>query len=91
MLLINAALDETVLALDKETPFTSFSISSKADSRFFQVKKRHRLHLIHSDRGAHYRLPGWIERIETFGLTRSMFKKTSASPNSMRLILTGLR
>ena len=26
--------------------------------------------VVHSDRGAHYRWPGWIERIEAAGLTR---------------------
>lgn len=31
--------------------------------------------IVHSDRGAHYRWPGWIERLENAGLTRSMLKK----------------
>lgn len=31
--------------------------------------------IIHSDRGAHYRWPGWIERMKEAGLTRSMSKK----------------
>ena len=31
--------------------------------------------IIHTDRGCHYRWPGWIERMERTGLTRSMFKK----------------
>ncbi len=31
--------------------------------------------IIHSDRGCHYRWPGWIERMENAGLTRSMSKK----------------
>ncbi len=31
--------------------------------------------LIHSDRGCHYRWPGWIERMERYHLTRSMSKK----------------
>jgi len=31
--------------------------------------------LIHSDRGFHYRLPGWINRITEAKLTRSMSKK----------------
>ena len=29
--------------------------------------------LVHSDRGAHYRWPGWIERMTAADLTRSMF------------------
>jgi transposase InsO family protein len=31
--------------------------------------------IIHSDRGAHYRWPGWIQRMEQAGLTHSMSKK----------------
>ena len=38
--------------------------------------------IIHSDRGAHYRWPGWIERIEDAGLTRSMSKKGCSPDNS---------
>lgn len=30
--------------------------------------------IIHSDSGCHYRWPGWIERMEKAGLTRSMSK-----------------
>lgn len=38
--------------------------------------------IIHSDRGAHYRWPGWIERTERAGLTRSMSKKGCSPDNS---------
>lgn len=38
--------------------------------------------LVHSDRGAHYRWPGWIERMEKAGLTRSMSKKGCSPDNS---------
>lgn len=31
--------------------------------------------LVHSDRGAYYRWPGWISRMSEAGLTRSMSKK----------------
>ena len=37
---------------------------------------------VHSDRGCHYRWPGWIERMETAGLTRSMSKKGCSPDNS---------
>lgn len=37
---------------------------------------------IHSDRGAHYRWPGWIERMKEAGLTRSMSKKGCSPDNS---------
>ncbi len=32
--------------------------------------------IVHSDRGAHYRWPGWIELMNGFGFTRSMSKKS---------------
>ena len=38
--------------------------------------------IIHSDRGAHYRWPGWIMRIETANLTRSMSKKGCSPDNA---------
>lgn len=38
--------------------------------------------IVHSDRGSHYQWPGWIERIERAGLTRSMSKKGCSPDNS---------
>ena len=38
--------------------------------------------IIHSDRGCHYRWPGWIERMNRAGLTRSMSKKGCSPDNS---------
>ena len=38
--------------------------------------------IIHTDRGSHYRWPGWIERMETAGLTRSMSKKGCSPDNA---------
>jgi len=38
--------------------------------------------IVHSDRGAHYRWPGWIERIKTNGLIQSMSKKGCSPDNS---------
>ena len=38
--------------------------------------------IIHSDRGVHYRWPGWIERMNNTGLTRSMSKKGCSPDNS---------
>lgn len=36
----------------------------------------------HADRGCHYRWPGWIERCEKCGITRSMPKKGCSPDNS---------
>ncbi|NLM26831.1 MAG: IS3 family transposase [Clostridiaceae bacterium] len=38
--------------------------------------------IIHSDRGGHYRWPGWLSRVENFGLIRSMSKKGCPPDNS---------
>ena len=38
--------------------------------------------VIHSDRGCHYRWPGWIEKMNSAGLTRSMSKKGCSPDNS---------
>lgn len=38
--------------------------------------------VVHSDRGGHYRWPGWLERMETAHLTRSMSKKGCSPDNS---------
>lgn len=38
--------------------------------------------IIHSDRGSHYRWPGWIELTEAAGLVRSMSKKGGSPDNS---------
>ena len=38
--------------------------------------------IIHSDRGCHYRWPGWIERMNRAGFIRSMSKKGCSPDNS---------
>ena len=38
--------------------------------------------IVHSDRGGHYRWDGWISRMESSGLTRSMSKKGCSPDNS---------
>ncbi len=38
--------------------------------------------LVHSDRGYHYRWPGWISRMAQAGLTRSMSKKDCVADNA---------
>lgn len=38
--------------------------------------------VVHSDRGAHYRWPGWIELMNGFGFIRSMSKKASTPDNA---------
>ena len=38
--------------------------------------------MIHSDRGCHYRWPGWIERMNQAGLIRSMSRKGCSPDNA---------
>jgi transposase InsO family protein len=38
--------------------------------------------LVHSDRGAHYRWPGWLDRMEEASLKRSMSKKGCSPDNA---------
>ena len=38
--------------------------------------------ILHSDRGAHYRWPGWLQRIKKYNLTRSMSKKGCSPDNA---------
>ena len=38
--------------------------------------------VVHTDRGCHYRWPGWISRMDTAGLQRSMSKKGCSPDNS---------
>ena len=38
--------------------------------------------IVHSDRGGHYRWPGWIERMDKAKLTRSMSKKGCSPDNA---------
>lgn len=38
--------------------------------------------VVHSDRGAHYRWPGWLSRIQNAQLTRSMSRKGCSPDNS---------
>ena len=38
--------------------------------------------IVHSDRGCHYRWPGWITRMNEAGLTRSMSRKGCSPDNS---------
>jgi len=38
--------------------------------------------IVHSDRGSHYRWPGWLKRMENADLTRSMSKKACTADNA---------
>lgn len=46
------------------------------------ILKENERPIVHSDRGCHYRWPGWIERMETAQLTRSMSRKGCSPDNA---------
>lgn len=56
-------------------------VNNMLDSAVSKLAKNERP-IVHSDRGAHYRWPGWIERTEQFGLTRSMSRKGCSPDNA---------
>ena len=56
-------------------------VNSMLDNAIMQLGEKE-FPIIHSDRGAHYRLPGWIERINNAQLARSMSKKGCSPDNS---------
>lgn len=56
-------------------------VNSMLDEAASLLKERE-YPIIHSDRGCHYRWPGWIERMEKYNLIRSMSKKGYSPDNS---------
>jgi transposase InsO family protein len=56
-------------------------VNSMLDSAMATLKAGERP-IVHSDRGAHYRWPGWLSRMEEANLLRSMSKKGCTPDNS---------
>lgn len=56
------------------------TVSEKVVRRLMRDQDHHPI--VHSDRGGHYRWPGWIERMEAAGLRRSMSKKGCSPDNA---------
>lgn len=56
-------------------------VNSMLDAAIAELSSNERP-IIHSDRGGHYRWPGWIERMDSAGLIRSMSKKGCSPDNS---------
>ena len=56
-------------------------VNTMLDAAAATLKKGERP-ISHSDRGSHYRWPGWIERCEHYGITRSMSAKGCSPDNS---------
>ena len=56
-------------------------VNSMLDTVIANLKEDERP-IIHSDRGCHYRWPGWIQRMDDNDLIRSMSKKGCSPDNS---------
>ncbi|MCV2357435.1 IS3 family transposase [Paucibacter sp. TC2R-5] len=56
--------------------------NSMLDTAIESVASRSERPVLHSDRGAHYRWPGWLSRIANAGLTRSMSRKACCADNA---------
>lgn len=62
------------------SPNTELANSMLDDAAKTLLENEHPI--VHSDRGSHYRWPGWILRMKQYGLTRSMSKKGCSPDNS---------
>ena len=68
----------------------AWNISSTPDAALVNTMLDQAIHcllpnehpVVHSDRGCHYRWPGWIKRMDHAGLTRSMSRKGCSPDNS---------
>ena len=69
---------------------TSWSIGTRPDAalvnsmldRAIDNLQENERPIVHSDRGCHYRWPGWLSRMDNAGLVRSMSKKGCSPDNS---------
>lgn len=52
------------------------------DSAIDTVRQNDKKPIVHSDRGGHYRWPGWISRVADAKLTRSMSRKACSPDNA---------
>lgn len=57
-------------------------VNTMSDAAIGTVKDGKERPIIHSDRGAHYRWPGWLTRISDANLIRSMSRKGSSQDNA---------
>lgn len=73
--------DGMVVSWNVDTNPNSILVNTMLDNAVKSLKPNERP-IVHSDRGCHYRWPGWIERMDQASLTRSMSKKGCSPDNS---------
>lgn len=57
-------------------------VNTMLDAAIERVSESESKPIIHSDRGAHYRWPGWLQRVHNAKLTRSMSRKGCSPDNA---------
>lgn len=63
-------------------PTCHFVFESMLDAAIETVAKSNDRPVVHSDRGAHYRWPGWLSRMHNAKLIRSMSRKGCSPDNA---------
>jgi transposase InsO family protein len=62
--------------------FTSLYVNTMLDAAIAAMGNSDTRPMVHSDRGAHYRWPGWLARISEANLVRSMSRKGCSPDNA---------
>lgn len=57
-------------------------VNTMLDAAIETVSQNDKKPIVHSDRGGHYRWPGWISRVADAKLTRSMSRKACSPDNA---------
>jgi transposase InsO family protein len=57
-------------------------VNTMLDAAIETVTNHDERPIIHSDRGSHYRWPGWLSRMQSAKLTRSMSRKACSPDNA---------
>ena len=74
--------DGLVVSLTIGTRPDSDLVNTMLDGAIERVSDSAKKPVIHSDRGAHYRWPGWLQRVNNANLIRSMSRKGCSPDNA---------
>lgn len=74
--------DELVVSWSVGTRLDAELVNTMLDAAIETIADSPNRPLVHSDRGAHYRWPGWLSRMHKAHLTRSMSRKGCSPDNA---------
>jgi len=74
--------DGMVVSWSMSTRPDAALVNTMLDAAIETVGNSHQRPIIHSDRGAHYRWPGWLSRMRDANLVRSMSRKGCSPDNA---------